>query len=247
MSMNSPDYLTYKKSKQKLDRAGGKASRLKIISWIFIITFSLCFALFTNFAAKYTTKMDIEYDKNSTTAQGQSYIDNAFGTDSLIGSREADENGHVIDSRLKLIQLEETAPYEARVVNKDKNAVIDREHYDRITSGDDIFAQEKKSEPKARQDWNSPAQNSASTSAAPQPELAPQTFIKVLAGKYKTFDDAKMAQLNLRNAGQTGTPFIRKIGEIYTLQIGSYSNPDVAKTIAQSYSDLGYEVWILHN
>jgi len=250
MSMNSPDYLTYKKSKQKLDKEERKRSRLKIMFWIFVISFALSFALFTNFAAKYTTRMDIEYDKSATTAQGQSYIGNAFGNDSLIGDREPDERKRVIDSRLKLIELEESAPYEARVKNQDQNAVIDKEHYDRIKTSERAFKDDEKPATHIiEQEIPTPSKentfNTALVTPAFSPEIAPQTFSKVLAGRYKTFEDAKIAQTNIRNSGQVGTPFIRKIGDIYTLQVGSYANPEIAKNIAQNYADLGYDVWIL--
>lgn len=245
MGTNSPDYLTYKKNKQKLERSDKKTSKLKVITWVFVITFSLFFAIFTNFVAKYTTKMDIEYDKNATTDQGQAYIDNAFGTDSLLSARDADEKNRVIDRRLRLIQLEESAPYEAKVINKDSNSVIDREHYEKITLGDDYPSSNK---PKIK------SINTEKTPDTPKPEPSisqadpiPQTFSKVLVGKYHTFEEAKIAQVSLRNSGQAGTPFIRKIGETYTLQIGSYVNPDIAKSVAQSYSDLSFEVWIIQH
>ena len=74
-------------------------------------------------------------------------------------------------------------------------------------------------------------------------ELAPKANIKVLIGKYSTFDDAKNAQNVMKTIKKTA-PFIRKVDNVYCLQIGSYSNMDVARSVAGGYAKDGFDVWI---
>jgi hypothetical protein len=262
MDTNTPDYLTYKKSKQKLDAAEKKPARLRIVFWLCVLTFALCFGTFTNFAVRYGTKMDIEYDKSVILGDGQNYIANAFGEDSLI-SFEQEREVRAIDNRLRLIQLEEMAPSGARALNRDTNVVMEREHYERITSGEDIFAPERPAVQRTKPDEPqkdavvnvsasaapSRPQAAQQNVAAPTPRVEPsQISSKVLVGRYRTFEDAKAAQTSMREATNQGaSPFIRRVGEVYTLQIGSFSNPDIAKNVAQSYSDLGHNVWVIQN
>ena len=66
MSMNSPDYLTYKKSKiRPSEEQKKRTSNYRIALWIFIITFSVMFAIVVQVVRKYSTRIDIEYGRNA--------------------------------------------------------------------------------------------------------------------------------------------------------------------------------------
>ena len=75
-------------------------------------------------------------------------------------------------------------------------------------------------------------------------ELAPRNNIKVLIGKYSTFDEAKNAQINIKKC-QKIAPFIRKSRQRllssnrFLQQYGCCK-----KVFAGGYSKDRYDVWI---
>ena len=48
----------------------------------------------------------------------------------------------------------------------------------------------------------------------------------------------------MKNSKAKIAPFIRKVDDVYCLQIGSYSNMDVARSVAGSFGKEGFDVWI---
>ena len=67
---------------------------------------------------------------------------------------------------------------------------------------------------------------------------------KVLVGRYSTFDDAARAQAGIKEQNPSLTPYVRKIGDVYSVQMGSYQDFYVAKSQAQKLKSKGYDVWI---
>lgn len=231
MSMNSPDYLTYKKSKINPQVEKQKRlSRLKVALWIFIITFSIIFAVVVQVVRKYSARIDIEYGRNADAIGGsESVLSEGFGSDAK----------KLIDKRLKLIQLEENAPSEAKIISdeKENNEVIDLEQFAKIKDSGNIEDDE----------INIKIENASSHKTAEQKQ--PQdnnvaVYSKVLIGKYSTFEDARAAQDSVREYNQGTTPFIRKVGDIYALQVGSYQDLTTAKQIASKFRAQNFDVWI---
>ncbi len=231
MSMNSPDYLTYKKSKinPQIEKQK-RLSRLKVALWIFIITFSIIFAVVVQVVRKYSARIDIEYGRNADVIGGsESVLSEGFGSDAK----------KLIDKRLKLIQLEENAPSEAKIISdeKENNEVIDLEQFAKIKDSGNIEDDE----------INIKIENASSHKTAEQKQ--PQdnnvaVYSKVLIGKYSTFEDARAAQDSVREYNQGTTPFIRKVGDIYALQVGSYQDLTTAKQIASKFRAQNFDVWI---
>ena len=231
MSMNSPDYLTYKKSKinPQIEKQK-RLSRLKVALWIFIITFSIIFAVVVQVVRKYSARIDIEYGRNADAIGGsESVLSEGFGSDAK----------KLIDKRLKLIQLEENAPSEAKIISdeKENNEVIDLEQFAKIKDSGNIEDDE----------INIKIENASSHKTAEQKQ--PQdnnvaVYSKVLIGKYSTFEDARAAQNSVREYNQGTTPFIRKVGDIYALQVGSYQDLTTAKQIASKFRAQNFDVWI---
>ena len=64
-----------------------------------------------------------------------------------------------------------------------------------------------------------------------------------------TMEDAKDVQETIRNLSgfETASPFIRKMGDFYAIQVGSYTNSSVAKEVADKLNSEGYSVWVLEN
>ena len=235
MSMNSPDYLTYKKSKiNPQDGQKKRVSNYRIALWIFIITFSVIFAIVVQVVRKYSTKIDIEYGRNadSTSQQAEnSILSQGFGS----------ETKKLIDNRLKLIQLEENAPNEAKILNeeKEKNEVIDLEQFAQIKqSGSEEDEQLVQDEIDTKQ----PKDLGEKPTVSHDANIA--VYSKVLIGKYATFEDARNAQDSVREVNQGTTPFIRKVGDIYALQVGSYQDLTTAKKIAAKFRAQDFDVWI---
>lgn len=231
MSMNSPDYLTYKKSKINPQIENQKRlSRLKVALWIFIITFSIIFAVVVQVVRKYSARIDIEYGRNADAIGGsESVLSEGFGSDAK----------KLIDKRLKLIQLEENAPSEAKIISdeKENNEVIDLEQFAKIKDSGNIEDDE----------INIKIENASSHKTAEQKQSQDNNvavYSKVLIGKYSTFEDARAAQDSVREYNQGTTPFIRKVGDIYALQVGSYQDLTTAKQIASKFRAQNFDVWI---
>lgn len=231
MSMNSPDYLTYKKSKinPQIEKQK-RLSRLKVALWIFIITFSIIFAVVVQVVRKYSARIDIEYGRNADVIGGsESVLSEGFGSDAK----------KLIDKRLKLIQLEENAPSEAKIISdeKENNEVIDLEQFAKIKDSGNIEDDE----------INIKIENASSHKTAEQKQSQDNNvavYSKVLIGKYSTFEDARAAQDSVREYNQGTTPFIRKVGDIYALQVGSYQDLTTAKQIASKFRAQNFDVWI---
>ena len=67
---------------------------------------------------------------------------------------------------------------------------------------------------------------------------------KVLIGRYSTFDEASKHQAQIKMQGAGANAFVRKIGDVYSVQMGSYQDFYTAKTEAQKLKALGFDVWI---
>ncbi len=234
MSMNSPDYLTYKKSKiRPSEEQKKRTSNYRIALWIFIITFSVMFAIVVQVVRKYATRIDIEYGRNADSMSKEadnSILSQGFGSDAK----------KLIDKRLKLIQLEENAPNEAKIISeeKEKNEVIDFEQFAQIKESgeaDDSVSFDSI-------DTKKPQDVGETDVSKNNPNVG--VYSKVLIGKYATFEDARGAQESVRQANHGTTPFIRKVGDIYALQVGSYQDLTTAKQVASKFRAENFDVWI---
>lgn len=267
----SSDYLTYKKSRMNPTRVQRVEKRIEKVKRVFklsFITFCIIFICVVIFIKKYAKRIDIEYGRHG--AEVAKNEDNSALNDNYFDGYDADKR--TIDKRLLLIQEEENAPSESRVLpqDRDKNEVMNLEHFEKLRSNldEDIDMEEFSSTPvkkenevkqgqQAVQNQTAPdnqakvQQNAETSTVNPETqgnfapiELVPKANIKVLVGKYPTFDDAKTAQTAMKNSKARIAPFIRKVDDVYCLQIGSYSNMDVARGVAGTYAKDGFDVWI---
>lgn len=254
------DYLTYKKS--KMEAEGNKLSKKRVVLYACLLSFASCFALVMYVISHYGAKMDIEYGR---TVQSQDKvaknIDTPYVKTSILPNFK-DERKHPIDNRLRLLQAEEIAPSEAKIIGKNKEKpALDLDQYQKlIEEHADLYEKSKHAEiPSTNLNLN---ENSGKTTTivgdtptittAPAPAPAPQpqpqstrSYSKVLIGKYENFDEAKAMQSRLKESDGTMT-FIRKMGNIYSLQVGSYSDESTAENIANKYSE-NYQVWIIQD
>lgn len=231
----SEDYLAYKKNKLK-EQAEEKEKKIskKRAGIIFLATFAICFLLVINLIIRYSAKIDIEYGRAIKTNDGLPDMDGPFVRGSNPISDFIDDKKSQIDSRLKIIHLEETAPSESRVLGANKDRVLDIDHYKKLMEEEVQKETETlKATPK--------------TVETPKPAPPPKVIVsKVLIGRYNSFDEARLAQNQLKEDNGAIT-FIRKMGEIYALQVGLYADETAAQNIANKYQESGYSVWILQD
>ncbi len=277
---SSSDYLTYKKSKMnptRVQRVEKRIEKVRRVVKLSLITFCIMFLCVVIFIKKYAKRVDIEYGRHGAEISKNNTEDTSLGEKYFTETYDGEKR--TIDKRLILIQEEENAPSESRVLpqDRDKNEVMNLEHFEKLRSNIDeidIEAANEEAEQKTKPASNTQnSQNTQSTQtkavqAGLKPqinntgantgggelnvdvqgmyapiELAPRANIKVLVGRYATFDEAKNAQINMKNIKKT-TPFIRKVDNVYCLQIGSYTNMDVARSVAGGYGKDGFDVWI---
>ena len=67
---------------------------------------------------------------------------------------------------------------------------------------------------------------------------------KVLIGRYGTFDEAQKLQNQIKSKNPSLQPFVRKVGNVFSVQMGSYQDFNIAKSQAQILKSNGYDVWI---
>jgi len=271
MNLNGPssDYLTYKKSKMNPTRVQRVEKRIEKVKRIFklsLVTFCIMFICVVVFIKKYAKRVDIEYGRHGMETVSQN---NAQGSQDGYFNDTYDPDKRTIDKRLILIQEEENAPSESRVLpqDRDKNEVMNLEHFEKLQSDnlediDEAFEEEPQPKPAAPAQKPAVSSNPANlmpkiqrtegetsgVEAIPQGnlapiELAPKSDIKVLIGRYPTFDEAKTAQNTVKNT-KAMTPSIRRVGSVYSLQVGSYTSMDTARVVAGKYGSEGYDVWI---
>ncbi len=229
----SEDYLEYKKNKlEEQNKEKDKRISKRKVAAIFFMTFAVCFLLVINKITRYGAKMDIEYGRAIQPSGGLPDMDGPFVRGSSPRNDFIDDRKNEIDSRLKVLQLEETAPSEARILGSSKDKVLDIENYKKLIEEQKVKKEEEVVAPK--------------TEEAPKPPPPKVIISKVLIGRYHSFDEARAAQNELKEDNGTIT-FIRKMGEIYSLQVGSYNEEATAQNIANKYYEAGYSVWILQD
>ncbi len=213
------DYLAYKKKKliEAPEEIEKPSSGKRKYIALGVIVF-IAFFVFTLFVLTAIFGSKVDIEYGKMKSTDEPY---ALNDDSVV-SGEFDGK-YTIDARLKQLQIEETTP---TISQKEKDEKI-------------LSAQIKKlgKEKNKNSDKNE--------NIAPQEEQK-IVYSKVLLGRYSSFEEAKEAQAKLRqNSGVEA--FVRKMGNIYALQVGSYMNQDQAQNVAMQFSNMDYQVWILED
>ena len=256
MNFNTSDYFTYKKNKMDAEPPAPppkkQISKINYLLQLFIATFIIMFIVIVIVIMKYTSKVDIEY------TQGELSLSNTEIQNNISGFDAEDKQGR-IDTRLLLIQQEENAPSEAKILAQqpENSAVIDSVH---IENNNKIEKQVKEEENKNKPNLVIPDKEEnpvieaineiknhtkKTVEPVPLPENKNVTVMsKVLVGKFSTFEDAQYYQAEVKNRVANSSPFVRKVGEVFTVQMGSYQDFEVARKQAQTLKGQGFDVWI---
>ena len=227
MDQNSEpkDYLEYKRTKNEIKEE--RTSKIKFLSWLFIVTFSGIFTVIVLFISSYFSRIDIERE------------DNLRNRDNAVQDNFLDqEKQFSIDRRLQEIFREENAPSTAKNTEV-TDEVIDKEEFDTLKNS------QEQEERKEEESIIKTEKLTVEESKIPQnaPKANGQT--RVLIGRYETIEDAEVAKNRMAANYDIDKPFVKKIGDIFTIQIGVFSDANTAMNIANKFNSLGYNVWLI--
>ena len=251
MNFNSSGYFAYKKNKiqREIEQQKKPISRLSFLCQLFAATFTIIFIVLVVGFMKYSSKMDIEYTK------GELQVTNAnFNSASnyTVSAPLEEERQRKIDDRLRKIQEQENAPSEAKIIEKpkDNHDVIAQAHIEENKRIEKLEKQKRLQEQKE-------AKNGKVATVLDEIKLqkklpietyepsSNQTIMsKVLIGHYATFEEAQSMQNQIKSKNPTLQPFVKKVGGVFSVQMGSYQDFNVAKAQAQFLSSKGLDVWI---
>ena len=267
MDYNTSDYFTYKRNKQQNEAPRQKKpiSKLNFLFQLFVATFIIIFILIALSIMKYSTKIDIEYSRNDLAE-----LDSNGTIPSYTNIQDTEQKR--IDKRLSLIQQEENAPSEAKIITdyKHNNIVIDPKLVEENKKIDKKHQQELKQRQKQRQEQELLKKQSEETANSkvievPKPTIAnaiseitqkPQNqpiqtqesnitiMSKVLIGRYSNFEEAQAMQNTIKAQNPSLAPYVKKVGNVFSIQMGSYQDFNIAKRYAQTLQAKGYDVWI---
>ncbi len=236
------DYLAYKKKRlteiEEIEKPmSGKRKYIALGVAVFIGFFIFTMIILNGV---FGSKVDIEYGQMNATDEPYSLND-----DSVV-SGETDKK-YTIDARLKQLQIEETTP---TISQKEKDAKIASSQVKKFEKEQEKLKKEKAK----KEDKEKSKKEKVNVEEKAKEEVSnvvPQdenkiVYSKVLLGRYSNFEEAKAAQVKLRQESGVEA-FVRKMGSVYALQVGSYMNQDQAQNVATQFSNMDYQVWILED
>ena len=248
MDFDSSSYLAYKKNKiqKEIETDKKPISRFSFLLQLFVATFIVIFIIIVISIMKYSSKVDIEY------SQGELQLADGVTNNIPNYAPIEEEPQRKIDKRLILIQQEENAPSEARIIEKSpmQPEVISQKHIE-----------ESKLIEKHQQEVQNTQKNTENNSKIsslieevklqnkiPVEELAQDANVtimsKVLIGRYMTFEEAQKLQTQIKAKNSSLQPFVRKVGNVFSVQMGAYQDFSIAKKHAQVLRNQGFDVWI---
>ncbi len=246
MDFDSSSYLAYKKSKiqREIEKDKKPISRFSFLLQLFVATFIIIFIIIVVSIMKYSSKVDIEY------AQGELQLSEGVTNNiSNYDNNTSDEPQRKIDKRLILIQQEENAPSEARIIEKSplQQEVISQTHIEnnkKIEKEEEIASMNKEKDSKIA----SIIEEVKLQNKVPVEEVSQDSNVvvmsKVLIGRYNTFEEAQVLQTQIKAKNSSLQPFVRKVGNVFSVQMGSYQDFSIAKKHAQTLRSQGFDVWI---
>lgn len=235
------DYLAYKKKKltetpEEIEKPMSAKRKYLALGIAVFVGFFIFTMIILN--GVFGSKVDIETGQMNATDEPYSLND-----DSVV-SGETDKK-YTIDARLKQLQIEETTP---TISQKEKDAKVASSQVKKLEKEQEKLKKEKaKQEEKANKEKINKEEKSKEevSNVVPQDENK-IVYSKVLLGRYSSFEEAKAAQTKLRQESGVEA-FVRKMGSVYALQVGSYMNQDQAQNVATQFSNMDYQVWILED
>ena len=248
MDFDSSSYLAYKKNKiqKEIETNKKPISRFSFLLQLFVATFIVIFIIIVISIMKYSSKVDIEY------SQGELQLADGVTNNIPNYAPIEEEPQRKIDKRLILIQQEENAPSEARIIEKSpmQPEVISQKHIEESKliekHQEEVQNTQKNTENNSK--ISSLIEEVKLQNKIPVEELAQDTNVtimsKVLIGRYMTFEEAQKLQTQIKAKNSSLQPFVRKVGNVFSVQMGSYQDFSIAKKHAQVLRNQGFDVWI---
>lgn len=248
MDFDSSSYLAYKKNKiqKEIETDKKPISRFSFLLQLFVATFIVIFIIIVISIMKYSSKVDIEY------SQGELQLADGVTNNIPNYAPIEEEPQRKIDKRLMLIQQEENAPSEARIIEKSpmQPEVISQKHIEesKLIEKHQQEVQNTQKNTENNSKISSLIQEVKLQNKIPVEELAQDTNVtimsKVLIGRYMTFEEAQKLQTQIKAKNSSLQPFVRKVGNVFSVQMGSYQDFSIAKKHAQVLRNQGFDVWI---
>ena len=248
MDFDSSSYLAYKKNKiqKEIETDKKPISRFSFLLQLFVATFIVIFIIIVISIMKYSSKVDIEY------SQGELQLADGVTNNIPNYAPIEEEPQRKIDKRLILIQQEENAPSEARIIEKSpmQPEVISQKHIEesKLIEKHQQEVQNTQKNTENNSKISSLIQEVKLQNKIPVEELAQDANVtimsKVLIGRYMTFEEAQKLQTQIKAKNSSLQPFVRKVGNVFSVQMGSYQDFSIAKKHAQVLRNQGFDVWI---
>ena len=223
--MKTPDFMSYERYK-KNKKNGSKNGLLLAIT-----TFFVTLLLFTMIAKSFSPDVDVTIGDDSAT--------------------DAKETGlgvkKFIDERLKMIQMEDNSAGVSLKEDENSKAKYNDVGFDKFSQAMDEKMDLPKTKNKSQLDETVDEPMTSTSVAAPRPtskELS-TPFVtpkmsKIYVGRYSSMEQAKVAQGILLDSGLDITPFVKDLGGVYALQVGSYSSRAKADGLAAELQRNGF-------
>lgn len=240
LQMQQTSHISYKDYKKML-KSSNKKYGLRLFFWAFCILL----LIFLGIAKTMSPDVEITLGDDSSNTETTT-----METDEYMPRGE-------IDDRLRAIQMEDDASplgsdnlsvedgEKVSIPEHNKSEAVENRLPEELLGQkavkDVVGSVQSPVEGLNRQDTSAHQvqQNHPSQTAAPAPAAAPTPAVptvtaRVIVGNYSTTEQAEVAKGILQEAGLGVTPFIRKMGSGYTLQVASYSSKEKAMSVAES-------------
>ena len=128
----------------RVQRVEKRIEKIRRVVKLSFITFCIMFMCVVIFIKKYAKRVDIEYGRHGAEISKNNAEDNTLSEKYFTETYDSEKR--TIDKRLVLIQEEENAPSESKVLpqDRDKNEVMNLEHFEKLkTDFDDEFNEEQ--------------------------------------------------------------------------------------------------------
>lgn len=209
---------------------------------IFFKTFSLTLILMAIGLYFFTPNIDVQIGDISSDNEFEDEIDyvNKKNVDYRLRWIQLEDNGNQLIDKLK---KNETDTYESNnEVNKINSDIEPIEHANSAYNDNSL--------PMEPQQLSSNVEDNTLkekhlSNDNTQPTQVKNTFSKVYIGSYNDINTAIEAQNKLLEANLPVSPFIKKLNNVYVIQVGSFASINKAQTLVNQLAQQGFQARII--
>lgn len=220
--MKTPDYLSYDKYKTK------KGSNPKRRFSLFLGTFLISLLAFLVLAQIMAPDVDV------TIGDEPELEEKNIG----LGVKQ------FVDERLKTIEFDDMSNSPLHKSDEESDKISNIEEEKIVIPSSNVEKSQKvapvSTEPPVMPAYEAPRPEVNEVVASKPKPTVSTGMVKVYVGKYSTDRQARVALDILMDSGLNVSPFVKNLGGIYTLQIGSFSDKSRATEIANELTKNGF-------